>query len=338
MFRDCQDVSLSRQVASICGQTHQVIPAGEEFLARFPHYAARSVYLTDGCVEVNRAPDLYLNEIARQIAPVRMTGNYGGEVLRRVRTFKPAEPLQGLFAPVVLSGIHQAGQTYEKSLLGNPVSFTVFKQSPWNHYGILALEQTQLSLRSPFLDNDLVRTVFRAPESALTSNDDSVRLIADGNRELLRIPTDRGTAGDRGRLSGAAHRAFLEFQFKAEYAYDVGMPQAVAKIDHLFSFLHLERFFLGRHKVFHFRVWYRDALADYVREMLLDSRTLSRPYIERKKLEEVVQGHLRGDRNYTNEIHKALTLELIHRLFIDKPNRDRLEERSAVPLATIADH
>jgi len=90
--------------------------------------------------------------------------------------------------------------------------------------------------------------------------------------------------------------------------------------------------------VFHFRVWYRDALADYVREMLLDSRTLSRPYIERKKLEEVVQGHLRGDRNYTNEIHKALTLELIHRLFIDKPNRDRLEERSAVPLATIADH
>jgi asparagine synthase (glutamine-hydrolysing) len=338
MFRDCQDVTLSRRVASMCGQSHQVIPAGKDFLARFPHYAARSVYLTDGCVEVNRAPDLYLNEIAREIAPVRMTGNYGGEVLRRVRTFKPTEPLQGLFAPDVLSGVHQAGQTYEKSLLGNPISFTVFKQSPWNHYGILALEQTQLSLRSPFLDNDLVRTVFRAPQSALTSNDDSVRLIADGNKKLLRIPTDRGMAGTQGRLSGAAYRAFLEFQFKAEYAYDMGMPQGVAKIDHLFSALHLERLFLGRHKVFHFRVWYRDALAGYVREMLLDSRSLSRPYIERKKLEEVVQGHIRGDRNYTNEIHKALTLELIHRLFIDKPNSDRLQERSTVPLATIADH
>jgi asparagine synthase (glutamine-hydrolysing) len=338
MFRDCQDVTLSRQVASMCGQTHQVIPAGKEFLARFPHYAARSVYLTDGCVEVNRAPDLYLNELAREIAPVRMTGNYGGEVLRRVRTFKPVELLQGLFAPEVLSGIHQAGQTYEKSLLGNPVSFTVFKQSPWNHYGILALEQTQLSLRSPFLDNDLVRTVFRAPESALTSNDVSVRLIADGNRELLRISTDRGTVGSRGLLAGAAHRAFLEFQFKAEYAYDMGMPQGVAKIDHLFSALHLERLFLGRHKVLHFRVWYRDELAGYVREMLLDSRSLSRSYIERKKLEEVVQGHLRGDRNYTNEIHKVLTVELIHRLFIDKPNRDRIEKRSAIPLATIADH
>jgi asparagine synthase (glutamine-hydrolysing) len=144
-------------------------------------------------------------------------------------------------------------------------------------------------------------------------------LIADGNRNLLRIPTDRGIAGERGRLSSTAYRGFLEFQFKAEYAYDMGMPQGVAKIDHLFSSLHLERLFLGRHKVFHFRVWYRDALAGYVRGMLLDPRSLGRPYIERKRLEEVVQGHLNGGRNYTNEIHKILSLELFHRLFID-PN------------------
>jgi asparagine synthase (glutamine-hydrolysing) len=319
MFRDCHDVTLSRQVASMCGQSHQVISAGKEFLARFPYYATRSVYLTDGCVEVNRAPDLYLNEIAREIAPVRMTGNYGGEVLRRVRTLKATEPLKGLFKPEALSVIHQAAQTYESSLHENPVSFNVFKQSPWNHYGILALEQTQLSLRSPFLDNDLVQTVFRAPESALTNNEDSLHLIADGNRNLLRIPTDRGIAGERGRLSSTAYRGFLEFQFKAEYAYDMGMPQGVAKIDHLFSSLHLERLFLGRHKVFHFRVWYRDALAGYVRGMLLDPRSLGRPYIERKRLEEVVQGHLNGGRNYTNEIHKILSLELFHRLFID-PN------------------
>ena len=118
----------------------------------------------------------------------------------------------------------------------------------------------------------------------------------------------------------------------------MGMPQGVARIDHLFSALHLERLFLGRHKVFHFRVWYRDALAGYVREMLLDSQSLSRPYIEKKKLQEVVEGHLKGDRNYTNEIHKALTLELIHRLFIDKLEGDHLGNRSAVPLASIADH
>jgi asparagine synthase (glutamine-hydrolysing) len=319
MFRNCQDVTLSRQVAKVCGQSHQVITAGKEFLAKFPHYAERAVFLTDGCADVSRAPDVYFNEKAREIAHVRMTGNLGGELLRRVRTFKPAAPLAGLFNSEVLSHVRQAEVTYATLLHEKPLSFAVFKQSPWNHYGILALEQAQLALRTPFLDNDLVRTVFQAPESALDSTENSLRLIADGRKELLRIPTDRGLMGQRGRLSNAARRGFLEFLFKAEYAYDMGMPQPVAQIDHVFSRLHLERLFLGRHKVVHFRMWYRDALAAYVRDTLLDPRTLSRPFIERKQLEEVVRRHLKGDRNYTNEIHKVLTLELVHRLFLDKP-------------------
>lgn len=317
MQRDCKDVTVARELARICNQPHRVIPIGADFLAGFPSYAERSIYLTDGCVDTGRSPDLYLNERAREIAPVRMTGNYGGEVLRRVRTFKPVEPLRGLFVPECMAHVHQTHATYSSVLSGNPVSFTVFKQGPWNHFGILALEESQLSLRTPFLDNDLVRTVFRAPESALNSNEDSLRLIADGKKELLRIPTDRGVAGRRGAVSSALYRKFLEFQFKAEYAYDMGMPQWIAKIDHAFSALHFEDHFLGRHKIFHFRSWYRNALAPYVREMLLDPRSLNRPYIERRRLEDLVRGHLRGDQNYTIEIHKVLSLELIHRLFID---------------------
>jgi asparagine synthase (glutamine-hydrolysing) len=51
--------------------------------------------------------------------------------------------------------------------------------------------------------------------------------------------------------------------------------------------------------------------------MLLDSRTLSRPYLNGRNIEGAVQHHLKGDRNYTREIHKVLTLELLHRTFID---------------------
>jgi len=43
--------------------------------------------------------------------------------------------------------------------------------------------------------------------------------------------------------------------------------------------------------------------------MLLDARTLSRPYLERSGVESIVRGHVSGDRNYTAEIHKVLTLE-----------------------------
>lgn len=317
MYRENHDVRVARQVAKACNQPFQVITAGQEFLSRFAHYAERAVYLTDGCVDVGRCPDLYLNEKARKIAPVRITGDYGGEVLRRVRTFKPVAQLPGLFSSEILPIIHQAEETLGELTRAHPLSFTVFKQASWDYRGVVALEETQLSICTPYLDNDLVRTVFRAPASALTGNETSLRLISDGNKDLLRIATDRGLAGERGRLSGAAHRAFLEFQFKAEYEYDMGMRQGVAQADHAFSAFHLERLFLGRHKVFHFRIWYRDTLARYVREILLDPLSLSRPHVEKKGLEAVVRGHLEGDRNYTNEIHKLLTLELIHRLFLN---------------------
>jgi asparagine synthase (glutamine-hydrolysing) len=333
-FRENQDVRVARRVAKFCNQPYEVITAGREFLSDFGRYAERAVYLTDGCVDVGRAPDLYLNERVRKIASVRMTGNYGGEVLRRVRAFKAEEPLPGLFSPELLSHLKQAGETYAVLASQHPVSFAVFNQAPWHHYGVLALEQTQLCLRSPFLDNDLVRTVYRAPASALATNEISLRLIADGNAALLQIPTDRGVSGRKWSFSEGVSRALLEFLFKAEYVYDMGMPQWLARFDHSLSQLHLERLFLGRHKVFHFRIWYREALAGYVRETLLDPRSMSRSYVERKRIETVVEAHLKGDRNYTKELHTLLTLELIHRLFLDEPQQASFRQR-LTPLSHI---
>jgi asparagine synthase (glutamine-hydrolysing) len=321
-FRECHDVTIARKVAQICQQPYQVINVDNDFLSRFPHYAERTVYLSDGYAAVSRATDLYTNEIAATIAPVRMTGNYGSEILRRLRAFKPADPSPGLFQPEFLDKVELAKQTYNRIFQGHAVSFTAFRQAPWYQYGLLALEQTQLSIRSPFLDNDVVRTAFRAPKSDIVKSDlfenngECSRLIADGSAALHRLPTDRGLGGEDG-WSSRISRAILEFSFKAEYAYDYGMPQWLAQVDRALSPLHLEKLFLGRHKFSHFRVWYRDNLSQYVREILLDPVSLSRPYIERKTLETMISQHLNGVRNYTTEITRLLTLELQHRLFFD---------------------
>jgi asparagine synthase (glutamine-hydrolysing) len=318
--RECRDVVVARRIAQECQQPYQVIPVGDEFFARFPHYAERSVYLTDGCVEVTRAPDLYLSERARAIAPVRMTGLYGDEIQRpQTRAFKPVDPAPGLYSSTVLPHVKTARETYAGLILGHPTSFSAFRQAPWHHHGILSLEQTQLAVRTPFLDNDFVRTAFRAPQSATANNDVRVRLIGDGSTAMQQIRTDRGFGGKPG-LASWIDRNYQEFTFKAEYAYDYGMPQWLAGIDHFFSPLKLERLFLGRHKVYHYRIWYRGILANYVKEMLLDSRALSRPYLERTGVEAIVHGHLKGNRNYTTEIHRLLSLELIHRLFLDSSN------------------
>ena len=317
MYRDCQDVVMARKVAEACGQTHEVIPVADEFLSEFPRYAERSIHLTDGCIDVSHSADLYVNERAATIAPVRMTGNYGGEVLRRVRAFKPTATTPGLFTGEFIPMLDAARTTYSDTLKEHPLSFAVFRQAPWHHYGLISLEQTQVAIRSPFLDNDLVRTIFRAPHASCTSSNVSLRLIADGDPILAQIRTDRGKiAGDNGPRARAFQR-LIDFTVKAEYAYDYGMPQWLARVDNRLAPLRLERLFLGRHKFYHYRVWYRDFLRGYIQDMLLDPRTLSRPYLERKAVESIVRGHVRGERNYTVAIHKVLTLELIHRLFID---------------------
>lgn len=313
MYHDNQDVQLARRVAKIYGQKHQVITVGTEFLNKFAYYAERSIYLTDTCVDLSRSPDLFVSEKAREIAPVRMVGTYGSETLLHDVMFKASEPSAELFRSDLEPHVRAAKAGFATNRQVHPLTFAAFRQSPWHHFGVLGLEQTQVAVRTPYLDNDLVKTIYKAPGPVAVNEQARLRLIREGNPELAKLRTDRGVGGQTGMFT----RGLLEFSFKAEYAYDYGMPQWMAQVDHLFAPLHLERIWLGRHKVFHFRVWYRDHLAKYVREMLLDQRSLARPYLNPGAVQKIVKGHLKGDRNYTTEINRLLTLELTHRLFID---------------------
>jgi asparagine synthase (glutamine-hydrolysing) len=331
-YRDCQDVRVARKVAAVSAQPHHTITVGQEMLSRFPDYAARAVYLTDGCVDVSLAPDVYLNRLARDIAPARMTGLYGGEVLRHVKPPKPVTPMDGLFSAELSAEFARAAATHARATADGLLSFAVFKQLPWHHYGCLSLERSHVTMRTPFVDNNVVRTVFRAPASIFASTDISTQLIADGSDVLCRIPTDRGRGG-RHRLIETVSHAFQEFLFKAEYAYDYGMPQWLAAVDYRIRSLHVERWLLGRHKAQHFRVWYRDQLADFVSQTLLDRRSLTRSHVNAKMVEHVVLSHIQGRRNYTTELHKLLGLELMLQTLVDRPPS---EPRASSPILTSA--
>jgi len=318
MLRDCTDVKIARQVAKICQQPHHVITVGHEFLANFPSLAEKTVYITDGLMDVSGAADLYVNQVAREIAPVRMTGNYGGEILRSTVAFKPISISEGLFEQGFGEYVQTAAQTYFSELNERKLSFVTFKQVPWHHYSRLSLEQSQLTLRSPYLDNDLVSLAFQAPPDMVRSNEISLRLIADGNPAISTIGTDRGVLYRPIPIVTRIMQLYQAFTFKAEYAYDYGMPNELARFDHMLAPLHLENLFLGRHKIYHFRIWYRDRLSQYLKDILLDSRTRNRPYLRRVFLEDIVHSHTKGFRNHTLEIHRLLTSELIQRHLIDR--------------------
>ena len=315
--RDCMDVKIARKVAKACQQPHQVLPVNGSFLSEFPTLAERAVYLSDGSMDVTGAIDLYIQRKARQIAPVRITGTYGGEILRRLVAFKPARFHDGFLDPEFARLTQVAEATYAEELIGHRLSFTASKQTPWYMCSKFAVERSQLTLQMPYFDNDLVALSYQAPPTLAESNGPALRLIAHGNPALKALGTDRGLRTQSIPGIGTARHLFHQFAFKAEYAYDYGMPQWLARVDSVFARFHLERLFLGRHKFHHFRLSYRDHLSHYLKDILLDGRTRSRSYLEGARLEKMLAGHLGGYRNYTLEFHKLLTAELIQRQLID---------------------
>ena len=284
----------------------------------FAQLAEKAVRISDGYLDAGSgAVEIYINRKARDIAPIRITGNYGSEVLRSIRGFRYKPPERNLFDGDFIKHIERASEILDGTSMGNKLSFTVFMQTPWFNYNKVCVEQSQVTWRTPFMDNQLIALVYRAPYEAVTSDEISLRLVKDGSIGLSRILTNRGAGGNwQGFLSNSI-RMYHEILHWVEIGYDYGMPQWLSKVDYYLTPFHLEKMFLGRNDIFHFRKWFRDELSDYLKEILLDRKSLSRPYLNKGFLVKMVNEHISGRNNYTNEINKTMTVELIHRLLFE---------------------
>ena len=318
MYRDSFDVSISRKIAEAAGQTHNNIKLDLNFLNNFSNYAERTIYITDGYLDVSGSSEVYVNKIARNIAPIRLTGNFGGEVMRGLKHLRAIPYNQNLFTSDFNNYSKSIKSILEQQKRESDLSFILFNESPWCNNNRLVSEQSQLTLRTPYMDNDFVALLYRLQTDIRRSKAMSLKLISDGDASLAKILTDKGLGGNAIFPISTLTHLYYGFLAKAEYAYDYGMPQWLAKIDYTFKFMHFEKLFLGRHKFYHFRLWYRDELSDYVKAILLDGRTLSRPYLNRAAVERVVYAHTKGYRNFTTEITQLLTIELIQRLLIEQ--------------------
>ena len=313
IYRDTFDVKVARQVAKECGQTHEVLVLGEDFLTKLPGYLEKAVFVSDGYLGLSGAAELYANALAREIAPVRLTGNWGGELLRGARAFKFVEPSGGFLHPDLHEYVEEARNTFNLVNGINRVSFAPFQQAPHQSYGRLSIERSQVIPRTPFLDNEVVGFAYQAPKTvggfALAES------IIDRLRpDLLTIPTDRGFLGLDGTLIRAGRRAFRKALFKAEYWIGPGTPDWLVR-SHLLHLLPMEKHLLGRHKFYHFRLWMREHLSRPIREILTyDSESALSPYINHKTLEEILDDHFQERRNCTSEIDNILTLALTCKL------------------------
>jgi asparagine synthase (glutamine-hydrolysing) len=65
--------------------------------------------------------------------------------------------------------------------------------------------------------------------------------------------------------------------------------------------------------------WFREDLRDYAREILLDPAAIQRGYFRESAVQQLLDDHINGRRNFGQQIWLLLTLEWWHRLFIEPP-------------------
>ena len=107
--------------------------------------------------------------------------------------------------------------------------------------------------------------------------------------------------------------------FKAEWYYNAGMPQWVARYERMLPLRVFEPLFLGRHKIDHYRLWLQGQAKQFVSDILTDPKSASRSYLNRAGFAEVVDVHVSGRGNSLNAINKTVTLELVQRHLIERP-------------------
>jgi asparagine synthase (glutamine-hydrolysing) len=219
-----------------------------------------------------------------------------------------------LLASDVRRSVAEAAE-YSPASTPHPVTFAAFREIPWNLFGTLAAGRSQVTFRTPYLDNELVALAFQAPLIQRTSPLPALRLINRNHPRLGSIPTDRGQVGETRGPRWALRRLIAEVTFKLDYLQTEGMPGFLAPLDPLFTVLRRTGF-LGLHKFLPYRRWFQKELSARISEVLTDPRTRDAPWWKRAFLDGMANDHARGRKNYVSEINAVLTLEAIDRLIV----------------------
>ena len=231
-------------------------------------------------------------------------------------TLKPTGLSPLLLKPGVSHSVNSAARELTK---GHPVTFAAFREIPWSLFGSFSAGGSQIDLRTPYLDNEIVALAYQIPDSVRTSPLPALRFVKDNNPVFSGIPTDMGGVGEDRGAAAALRHVFSKATFKLDYLNNEGLPHWLSPFDPLLRRFNSRTGMLGLHKHLHYRSCvYQRELAGYVKDVLTDGRTQRSPFWNSDFLERMATEHTRGRKNYVLEINAVLTLEAVERLFFHK--------------------
>jgi len=305
------DVSTSRQTANVYHQAHQCISINDQFLRGFPDYARRAVHISDGTHDAFGAHDVFFNEIASEIAPIRLTGKFGSEIVRIRRLVPSINYRPGFLLGDLQTLVEQLPTFANTNPRGNALTRVVTEEIPWHEHGRVAVEQSQLVLRTPYMDTELVKLMYQAPESSRVAGDLQERYVRERAPELARNITNLGRFASRNPIVTKLFYYAFWALFKVEYTYLYATPHWFTWLDRKLERWHLERLLSGRQKWEGYRIWIKTAFAPFLHDTLSNPQAEYTRFFDYQTMARMVERHIAGTHNYLEEINKALTVQLI---------------------------
>jgi asparagine synthase (glutamine-hydrolysing) len=313
------DDRIAARIAQVCGLKHELIRIQPDFFSDFGVHADKTVLVTDGNFGVLGAHEIYFHQRARELATIRLTGNFGSEIFRGISTFKRLGLAPEIFNKNILEKIDVATAqlSAQKS---NPATTALFKEVPWNLFGSVAAGRSQVTFRTPYLDNELAKLAYQLPVHLRKSSLPAARLVKANHETLSKIPTDRGFADKNQGAIFLFRRIFAEVTFKMDYYHSAGLPRRLAALDSPYRFFTTKMKIAGLHKYLHYSRWLREELADYLRASLAAAKSSQNIFFNPLFFDALAQQHLAGQKNFAPEINAILTLESVERqLFKNLP-------------------
>lgn len=309
---DTEDGRIGRRVAAAAGLEHRDLRIQPRFLVDFGAWLDETVRATDGTAGAVTAHEVYLSEMARELAPIRLTGNYGSEILRGITTYRPLRLERRFLGPGILESVEAAAAHASGS---HPVTRSAFEEVPWHLFGALAAARARLGIRSPFLDNAVVRLAYRSSARLRDSADPALALIARGPLGIAAVPTDRGLIATNPGLASRLRKFVADVQFKLDYMEKEGLPDVLAPLAPALSMLSRHGF-IAQHKFLPYRSWFGREFAGLLRRDLANSDSSIWQFIDPEGAALMVDEHIAGRANRLGELNALLTLASIERVFL----------------------
>ena len=323
---NCDDAKFAQKVADRLGTNHHFFEFKPDDLAS---YAEKVVYITDGllnCIHAHRT--MQTSGEMREFIDIALGGFFGDstqghfliddftniednfQLFERLSNKVPID-LRNLFDDNYFSLIEknlscsknhilQIGANVDIKLPHNRLMYYNFKERErrfmvMGHISV----RNSLEFRAPFSDYDLINFILEIPPQFKIDKHLYKKTILTMFPNLIDIPYQG--------------RPLIISPFQIEKRH------LISKMFKKFLKILKIKFFADTANFADYDDWMREnkKLREYILNILLDERTLARPYFNPKCINEILDLHMSGKKNYSELIGRLLTFELWHRQFLD---------------------